>query len=65
MKIVVDTMRCTGIGICESIAPEVFEVGDDGSVNVFDERVDDADGTVVEAVRCCPAHSLSISTEQP
>ena len=40
MKITVDRVKCTGLGICESLAPNVFEVDDDGDlVLLTDERV--------------------------
>ena len=32
MRIEVDLGKCTGHGICESIAEDVFEVSDDGTV---------------------------------
>lgn len=53
--------RCTGIGICESISPAYFEVGDDGVLILVRETVDDADrAEVEEAVRSCPAAALTI-----
>ena len=63
MKVVVDRLRCTGIGNCEAIAPHVFEVGDDGSLTVLAEDVDDSDDEVAEAVRSCPAQALSLRAE--
>ena len=45
MRIIVDTDRCTGHGICESLASDVFEVGSDGiaaSVEVVEEIGADA-----------------------
>ena len=32
MRVEVDLDKCTGHGICESIAEDVFEVQDDGTV---------------------------------
>jgi ferredoxin len=61
MKVVVNRARCTGIGICESIAPEFFEVGDDGVLIQVREFIDDDNRTEVEeAVRSCPATALTI-----
>ncbi|MDT3446636.1 MULTISPECIES: ferredoxin [unclassified Pseudofrankia] len=62
MKLVVDRGRCTGIGICESIAPDVFEVGDDGVLVVHSEDFD-GNEQVAEAVRSCPAMALSIAED--
>ncbi len=36
MKVEVDLAKCTGHGICESIAEDVFEVQDDGTVVIHD-----------------------------
>jgi ferredoxin len=61
MKIIVDTDRCTGHGICESLAPDVFEVGDDGFVHLLlDDVSDDRRTTLESAVAECPTQSLSI-----
>jgi ferredoxin len=62
MRIVVDRSRCTGIGICESIAPDNFEVGEDGALVVIRDDVAEASrADVEEAVRSCPAMALSVS----
>ena len=43
MKVGVDLAKCTGHGICESIAEDVFEVQDDGTVVIHDaERPESA-----------------------
>jgi ferredoxin len=64
MKITVDRSRCIGSGICESIAPEFFEVGDDGVQVLLREDFDQADsGAVGLAVRSCPALALSVSSD--
>jgi ferredoxin len=61
VEIVVDRGRCTGIGICESIAEAYFEVGDDGGMVVLRDDIADTDRDEVElAVRSCPALALSI-----
>lgn len=61
MKIHVDRTRCTGIGICESIAPDFFEVGDDGRLVLHRETTDESTTkNVTEAVRACPALALSL-----
>ena len=61
MKVVVNRGRCTGIGICESISPVYFEVGDDGVLIQVREFVDDEHrAEVEEAVRSCPAAALTL-----
>ena len=36
MRVEVDLDKCTGHGICESIAEDVFEVQDDGTVHIHE-----------------------------
>jgi ferredoxin len=62
MKIIVDENRCTGLGICESIAPGFFEVGDDGALVLLREEFDEPDrADLEEAVRSCPTLALSLA----
>jgi len=61
MKIVVDRTKCTGLGICESIAPEHFEVDDDGDLVLIEEEVTGATMKAVEeAVANCPTSGLRL-----
>ena len=64
MRIVVDRDLCQGHGVCESEAPEVFEVGQDHQVLILDPtpRVDHR-AVVDAAVRFCPTHALSIADD--
>lgn len=62
-RIQVDRARCTGIGICESIAPAVFEVDDDGTLVLSTETVQHDLETVEEAVKSCPAMALTLVAE--
>jgi ferredoxin len=62
MKVAVDLAKCTGHGICESIAEEVFEVQDDGTVVIHDaDRPEDDRGRMQQAVTQCPAAALRLS----
>lgn len=62
MKITVDLTRCTGHGICESIADDVFEVQDDGTVAIHDAERPEADrDRMQQAVTQCPAAALTLS----
>lgn len=61
MKIAVDYDKCTGLGICESLAPEHFEVNEDGDLVLLKETVEDDDVQAVEeAVAGCPTEALRI-----
>jgi ferredoxin len=64
MKIIVDRDRCTGIGICESLAPDFFEVGEDGALILIREDFGAGDRAVIEqAVQSCPAAALSVAED--
>ncbi len=63
MKVVVDRTKCTGLGICESLAPDHFEVDDQGNLVLLDQNVNDDDRSAVEeAVAGCPTEALRIAT---
>ncbi|HEX7459745.1 MAG TPA: ferredoxin [Acidimicrobiales bacterium] len=64
MRIVVDRDLCQGHGVCESEAPEVFEVGQDHQVLILDPTPREDQRAVVDAaVRFCPTHALSIADD--
>ena len=61
MKVSVDFAKCTGLGICESMAPNIFEVDDDGKLLLLkDDITDDELQSVEEAVTGCPTEALRI-----
>ena len=56
-----DQARCTGLGICESIDPDTFEVGDDGVLVLLRATVAAGDRAVIEeAVAACPTRALRV-----
>jgi ferredoxin len=62
MRIVLDTTKCASLGICESLAPDYFEVQDDGTLLVKADVVSDVDlNEVREAVAACPTAALRLS----
>lgn len=61
MKIVVDRSRCSSIGLCEATAPDIFEIGPDGSLNILiDEIPEDRRVELEQACENCPTQALSI-----
>jgi ferredoxin len=57
----VELAKCTGHGICESIAPDAFEVQDDGTVVIDHEHAAKlARSTLTQAVTQCPAAALRL-----
>jgi ferredoxin len=62
MRVEVDLDKCTGHGICESIADDVFEVQDDGTVLILEhERPESDRGRMRQAVTQCPAAALRLA----
>lgn len=61
MRVQADLDRCIGSGNCELLAPEVFEVGEDGVVQVLRPQPERADEDAVrDAVAQCPTGALAL-----
>ena len=61
MRVCVDYDKCTGLGLCESIAPEFFEVDEDGSLVLLQhEAAEDKRSELEEAIRSCPTEALRL-----
>jgi ferredoxin len=61
MRVEVDLSKCTGHGICESIADEVFEVQNDGTVLIREnERPESDRDRMQQAVTQCPTGALRL-----
>lgn len=60
-KIKVDFDLCQSNGVCESIAPDHFEVDDQNFLQVLKEDVSPEETASVEdAVTSCPTQALSL-----
>lgn len=65
MRIVVDQDKCSALGICESVAPDLFEVQDDGSLVILEEKPgSDMHDVAREAVEGCPTAALTIIEDE-
>lgn len=61
MKIVVDYTKCSSIGLCEAVAPDVFSIGPDGALHILLEDIPEARRVDLEqACENCPTQALSI-----
>ena len=63
-KIVVDFDACESNGICMDLAPEVFEVRDDGFLYILQEYPSDEQmPKVEEVIPRCPTQAISFVEE--
>ena len=61
MKVIVDRAKCTGIGICESLAPAHFEVNQAGELMLLSEDIaSDEAQRIEEAIGGCPTEALHL-----
>jgi ferredoxin len=61
MHIKVDTHACIGNGMCAALAPEHFEVSNDGDLTVLQDVVSEANlPSVHGAVLSCPAGAIKV-----
>ncbi len=64
MKVHVNSEICAGFGICLGIAPEVFELHEDGYAIVLVSEVKPEDEDMMRrAVSQCPAQAISLSDD--
>ena len=61
MKITVDRNVCEGLGMCEAMAHDYFEVDDDEVMTVLDDSPPESDrAQVFAAVQACPVLALTL-----
>lgn len=63
MKARVDHDVCVGTGMCVSIAPEVFELRNDGLSRAFNPDPND-DELLREAAEGCPVQAIILEDEE-
>ena len=63
-KVVVDFDKCESNALCMGVAPEVFEVRDDGFLYILDEHPPESlRAKVEEAVRNCPTQAITVEED--
>lgn len=61
MRITVDPTKCQGHGMCEAMAPDLFEVDDKGILHILEDSPPEERLVEVEAVvNSCPALALTL-----
>lgn len=63
MKIVVEREECIGCGNCVDIAPDVFELDEEGLSKVVNPAGAD-DDTIREAAESCPVDCIILSDDE-
>ena len=64
MKIQVDWDKCSGIGLCEALAPDFFEVNAEGKLELLEgsDLPDVRTADIEAAISGCPTGALSERT---
>jgi len=57
-RIIIDKNLCTGCGLCVSLCPEVFEVGDDNIAKVVADSCSEHD--INEVATQCPVEAIKV-----
>ncbi|MGH7661759.1 MAG: ferredoxin [Vulcanimicrobiaceae bacterium] len=61
MKVVVDYDACMSNALCMQVAPEVFEVREDGFLYILNENPpEELRAKMDEAARVCPTQAITI-----
>lgn len=61
MRVRVDLDRCQGYGNCVGVAPDVFDLSDEGFVELLQEHPsDDRAEDVRQAVQLCPTQAIAV-----
>ncbi|SNQ46890.1 Ferredoxin-2 [Frankia canadensis] len=62
MRVNVDFDRCASSGTCVRLAPDIFEIRDDGYLYLLNGEPDDSRrDDLQEAVDSCPTEAISLS----
>lgn len=60
MKVSIDEDLCTGCGLCEETAPDVFEMPDEIAKVKIDVVPSDSEDAVRQAAEECPVECIAI-----
>jgi len=63
VKIVVDADRCEMNAVCVGLAPDLFDIADDDTLNVVGEVTADNEDQIRNAVAACPKSALSFGRQ--
>lgn len=61
MQTRIDQDTCIGCGLCPSIAPDVYEMGDSGKAHEISEDVPEGmESMAQEAADSCPVNAITV-----
>jgi ferredoxin len=64
MRVIVDRDLCESNGVCEGLAPEVFQINDNDELDILQEHPDESlKAKVQDAVRSCPKQALRVEED--
>jgi len=59
MKVKVDRELCTSVATCVEVAPNTFELDDEGIAVVKNDK-GDAEATILQAAKSCPVNAIFV-----
>lgn len=62
MKIEVDREACTSVATCLAVAPNTFELDDEGIAIVKNPKGED-EATILQAAQSCPVNAIIITDD--
>ena len=61
MRVVVDRVKCAGLGICAAQSPRTFEIAEDGEMVIREQDIGaDRLEEIEDTVASCPTGALSL-----
>ena len=62
MKIEIDREACTSVGTCLAVAPNTFELDDEG-IAIIKNPTGEDEATILQAAQSCPVNAIIITDD--